>query len=612
MTNLQSLSIFLTERLMLAAQEIFKAVEVTVTEYHDEISRSRQENELLKNRLLEAGIQVYPELQPGLSVFHGEPCAGSERGDPGEKIQVKQEPSASREEPRVPPPQTSVPEEPVSPPACLEDEQRIEEMLQPQMTESSASPLLQAHHCMQIKEETDESKSALGTEIFCVSQSSTSDDPSSAVASNHSSGLETELDGLSSMHNASELRLTSRVNVGQPKTCVNYDPAEQDKELQRRERMFHMVKFSGMETVAVVPAEWYNAGETLWPNYKTDKRMERAVQRRETPGEDWDRYNCTVLKTYDNYSAAHQALKSLSCSTSDVQSDEGEEVNAKPKPIHYIGESDVDSDPNESRTPVKKQRTHQKVHRFPSSSTQTVARPTKPHSTASKMTPPLLAPPATVISCPEMNTSSWEAQLLFHPTCRVRTGTGPILCTAAQLHMLTLMEQVKHEQTQILGMLNGLNTKLDANTELQSFFDTPEDLKFPLDTIEDVEHFEAWLAEATNAGSKNNLIKILSTLGGQDVKKVTWNILAHIFSDNVSKKICWKGANQKLKFSGMNTKGLLIRAVRNCKVSSNATEEEISKHAIRWFNLASDRGGGRKERHRLSTAGRTTDEQNSE
>lgn len=68
------------------------------------------------------------------------------------------------------------------------------------------------------------------------------------------------------------------------------------------------------------------------------------------------------------------------------------------------------------------------------------------------------------------------------------------------------MEQVKHEQTQILGMLNGLNTKLDANTELPGFFDTPDDLKFPLDTTEDVEHFETWLAEATNSGSKHNLV----------------------------------------------------------------------------------------------------------
>ncbi|XP_060765770.1 uncharacterized protein si:ch211-86h15.1 isoform X3 [Neoarius graeffei] len=249
MTNLQSLSIFLTERLMLAAQEIFKAVEVTVTEYHDEISRSRQENELLKSRLLEAGIQVYPELQPGLSVFHVEPCAGTETEDPGEKLQVKREPSVSRDEPHVPlpppppsspsppPPQTSVLEEPISPTACLEDEQRIEEMLHPEMTDSSVSPLLQAHQCMQIKEETDDSKSVLGTEIFCMSQSSTSDDPSSAAAaSNHASGHETELDELSSMHNASELPLTSKANIGQPKRCDNYDPAEQDKELQKRER----------------------------------------------------------------------------------------------------------------------------------------------------------------------------------------------------------------------------------------------------------------------------------------------------------------------------------------------------------------------------------------
>ncbi|XP_060765766.1 serine/arginine repetitive matrix protein 1 isoform X1 [Neoarius graeffei] len=247
MTNLQSLSIFLTERLMLAAQEIFKAVEVTVTEYHDEISRSRQENELLKSRLLEAGIQVYPELQPGLSVFHVEPCAGTETEDPGEKLQVKREPSVSRDEPHVPlpppppsspsppPPQTSVLEEPISPTACLEDEQRIEEMLHPEMTDSSVSPLLQAHQCMQIKEETDDSKSVLGTEIFCMSQSSTSDDPSSAAAaSNHASGHETELDELSSMHNASEMPLSSKEKTAHHRQWVNSDPKARVGYLARR------------------------------------------------------------------------------------------------------------------------------------------------------------------------------------------------------------------------------------------------------------------------------------------------------------------------------------------------------------------------------------------
>lgn len=128
---------------------------------------------------------------------------GLERGDLDENVQVKQEPSALREGPQVPPPQISVPEEPVSPPACLEDEQKIEEMLHPQVTDSSVSPLLQAHQCMQIKEESDELKSGVVSEIFCVSQSSTCDDPSRAMASNHASRTETELDGLSSMHNAS-------------------------------------------------------------------------------------------------------------------------------------------------------------------------------------------------------------------------------------------------------------------------------------------------------------------------------------------------------------------------------------------------------------------------
>lgn len=118
---------------------------------------------------------------------------------------MKQEPSVSREEHRLSPPQTSVPEEPVSPSVCLDDEQRIEDMLHPQMSDSSPSSLLQAQQCMQIKEESDECKSGLGAEIFCTSQSSTSDDLSSAVASNHTSGLEAELDRLSSMHNASEV-----------------------------------------------------------------------------------------------------------------------------------------------------------------------------------------------------------------------------------------------------------------------------------------------------------------------------------------------------------------------------------------------------------------------
>ncbi|XP_018952333.1 uncharacterized protein LOC109081826 isoform X2 [Cyprinus carpio] len=71
MSKLQILSVFLTERLTLAAQEIFKAVEDIFSEYNEEICRSRQEIELLKRRLQQAGVQMDSEMQPCSSETQG-------------------------------------------------------------------------------------------------------------------------------------------------------------------------------------------------------------------------------------------------------------------------------------------------------------------------------------------------------------------------------------------------------------------------------------------------------------------------------------------------------------------------------------------------------------
>ncbi|KAA0707744.1 hypothetical protein E1301_Tti010497 [Triplophysa tibetana] len=62
MAKLQILNVFLTERLTLAAQEIFKVVEDIFSEYNDEICRSRQEVELLRKRLQQAGLQLDSEM----------------------------------------------------------------------------------------------------------------------------------------------------------------------------------------------------------------------------------------------------------------------------------------------------------------------------------------------------------------------------------------------------------------------------------------------------------------------------------------------------------------------------------------------------------------------
>uniref|UniRef100_A0A3P9HLQ1 C2H2-type domain-containing protein n=1 Tax=Oryzias latipes TaxID=8090 RepID=A0A3P9HLQ1_ORYLA len=51
MTKLQFLNVFLTERLMLAAQEIYKSVEDTILEYQEEIAIRERENDHLRRRL---------------------------------------------------------------------------------------------------------------------------------------------------------------------------------------------------------------------------------------------------------------------------------------------------------------------------------------------------------------------------------------------------------------------------------------------------------------------------------------------------------------------------------------------------------------------------------
>ncbi|XDV24100.1 hypothetical protein PO909_028365, partial [Leuciscus waleckii] len=89
-------------------------------------------------------------------------------------------------------------------------------------------------------------------------------------------------------------------------------------------------------------------------------------------------------------------------------------------------------------------------------------------------------------------------------------------------------------------------------------------------------------------------ISSLATIGGQDVKRVTWNILGRIFTDEVSHQINWKGANNKKSFNRMTTKTLLFSAVRKNTVTRSATDAEVTKHAIRWFNLAADRATRRR------------------
>ncbi|KAK6477892.1 hypothetical protein HHUSO_G21544 [Huso huso] len=100
---------------------------------------------------------------------------------------------------------------------------------------------------------------------------------------------------------------------------------------------------------------------------------------------------------------------------------------------------------------------------------------------------------------------------------------------------------------------------------------------------------------------------ISAAIGGSDIKQVAWNILAPVFSDSVAKQMNWKGVNGKRSFAtmAMKTMETFISQVQYGKnpIVQNAMDEQVAKHSPGWFNLASDRGGGRKARSTKSHAG---------
>ncbi|KAJ7990007.1 hypothetical protein DPEC_G00310380 [Dallia pectoralis] len=85
MAKLQLLNAYLTERLMVAVDEILEVVGGTVSEYEEETVRTRRENELLKRRLREIGIDMETEwstdsTRPGSLSLSGQQPWSSDQG----------------------------------------------------------------------------------------------------------------------------------------------------------------------------------------------------------------------------------------------------------------------------------------------------------------------------------------------------------------------------------------------------------------------------------------------------------------------------------------------------------------------------------------------------
>lgn len=59
--------------------------------------------------------------------------------------------------------------------------------------------------------------------------------------------------------------------------------------------MFLLIEFMETKTVNIISESWFKDGVTWWPNYRSDERVNRAIQKCEEPGADWKKFDVRVL-----------------------------------------------------------------------------------------------------------------------------------------------------------------------------------------------------------------------------------------------------------------------------------------------------------------------------
>ncbi|CAL8378240.1 unnamed protein product [Gadus morhua 'NCC'] len=374
---------------------------------------------------------------------------------------------------------------------------------------------------------------------------------------------------------------------------------------------FHLIKFANGD-IAVVPENWCDDGMVYWPKYKNTERAKRAAANSETPESNWPKYDIMVIRTCDNYKDACRLMEKYQtgCNTTDLQSEAEEECGPPDKrlrkAVHHFGDSDESEDGGQLhwQTPTSR--------RGPGSSSRVSllsaleenclaphhgAGPQQPlpkqlrRVTQGTAVPPLLPPPptSTLSLRPTEEPSSIPA---IGPTWRGGRMNESIPCSVAEVHILNLLETIKQQQDQLVAKVNYLCSRMNSTPGPE--VEMPENINLPLEHLEAVEEFEVFLKEPSNHPARQRIIASLATIGGQDLKRVTWNILGRLYTDDVSHQINWKGVNTKKAFSQMSAKSLLFSAVRKNSLTKSVTDAEVTKHTIRWFNLAMDRATKRR------------------
>ncbi|XP_034057817.1 uncharacterized protein LOC117536841 isoform X2 [Gymnodraco acuticeps] len=307
-------------------------------------------------------------------------------------------------------------------------------------------------------------------------------------------------------------------------------------------KKFCGVVFTEENTVNLVASNWYVDGKCWWPNDATDDKISKAIRRFEEPGPGWRSYSARLIFERDDLIEATQKLKEyLNNGTAGLKrrtSPENENGGKK-----TVNSQDHQRPPPQQ--PCISASSHDQHHlndiswntrRLGSVGETLTASDGRDQGGRGHFTQ-LMGPTIP------------RNEHVFRPTFRVGGDSGPIPCTAAELHGLLLLENIKQQVNQLAGTLNILMAKVGSGLHAPTY-EMPEEFEFPLDSDGELERFEEWLRNPLNERMKTNLATSLSFVGGVDTKRVV--------TCTVARRITWKGVNGKRAFNKMAMKIVLF------------------------------------------------------
>ncbi|XP_033646904.1 uncharacterized protein LOC117306436 [Asterias rubens] len=335
--------------------------------------------------------------------------------------------------------------------------------------------------------------------------------------------------------------------------------------------MYAVVEFKIEGTVALVAESWLTDEDNIvkWPaKFKTQGRIDRAVQRCEPPSNDYERFPCRVLYKTASYEKGMAKVRQAQ-DTSDIGTDMETEVPPKrimrPNPRY---QQDASSD-EEIVTAIQPRRSV--------------------NSTSNNSPSELPCPPPSLILSGSPSGSSGSSGGLS------RSSSA---CTATEKKLLTLIEKATMITTENRTLLKKILRKLNTSQQELDNGGLPEGLTFPLKLLRDVRDLEALLQ---NFEKEKLLVTYLSNIGGENLGSTVRRILVCILTNDLAKQFNWIGKGTKEAFCKLRLVNVVHRAVRRNPAVRSATNAEIDSIIKDWFRYAKDRDGGRARRARQAS-----------